>query len=356
MLPGLRKKQTYSMIGIDLGSHSVKAIALAKSGKSYKVEGVAEMNLPRGAVTDRQLIEIDKIAQVIKQVKRNFPAKYKYAAAAVSGADVYTKVVQMDAELNEMELEAQIELEAEHLIPFPIDEISIDFEVLGINVTDPSRNDVLISAARTDTIVTKTSCLEDAGMEPKVIDIESHVLARSCQLVLEDEDFDKVVAAIDVGASMMTFAMMNKGESIYSRAQNYGGHNYTQAIASFYNMDLDKAEKDKLANTLPEDYDTDVMAPFVTSAIQHIRRNIQLFCSSSGYSQVDKIVLTGGGSLLPELVAQIESELEIPLVHANPFTGFKFSKDADGKLLSVSGSKFMMSLGLAMRSFTPCQI
>ena len=356
MLSGLRKKQTYAMIGIDLGSHSVKAVALSKSGKSYKVEGVAEMNVPKGSVSDRQLIEVDKVAQVIKQVKRNFPAKYKFAAAAVSGADVFTRVVQMDADLNEMELEAQIELEAEHLIPFPIDEISIDFEVLNKNLADPSRNDVLISAARTDTIVTKASCLEDAGLEPKVMDIESHVLGRACQLVLTKEEHDKVVAAIDIGASMMTFAMMNKGETVYARVQNYGGQNFTQAIANFYSMSVEQAEKDKLANTLTADYDSDVLAPFITSAIQHIRRNIQLFCSSSGYSKVDKLVLTGGGNLLPELVSQIESELEIPLILANPFANFTFANSADEKLMVMNGPKYMIALGLALRSFAPCQI
>ncbi len=356
MLLGLGKKQTHAMIGIDFGSSAIKAIAVAKSGKTYKVEGVAEVNMPKGAVVERQLHDVEKIAQVVKQLKRNFPSKYKLAVSAVSGADVITKIVQMDGSFDDMELEAQIELEAEHLIPFPIDEISLDFEVLGKNVADPNKNDVLISAARTDTVVTKSSCLEEAGLIPKVIDVESHALGRACQLLLDETDHDKIVAAIDIGATMMTFAMMHKGEAIYARVQNYGGHNFTQAISSFYNIPLDKAEKDKLSNNLPIDYDLDVLAPFVTSAIQHIRRNIQLFCSSSGFAQVDKILLTGGGNLLPELVTQVEAELEMETVLANPFSKFNFANDADRHLMEKVGPKYMIALGLALRSFSPCQI
>ncbi len=263
-----------------------------------------------------------------------------------------TKVIQVDAALGEKELENQVQLEAEQLIPFPLDEVSLDFEILG-KVNDQERREVLLSAARTESVSGRVTALAEADMTTKVVDVGAHALGRAVLACLPElQEWEKPVGVIDIGASAMTFAALVKGEVIYSRLQNFGGDQYSQALASFYNLSLDDAEQAKLQGKLPVDHELDVLLPHMNALLQQVRRNVQLFCSSSGHRELSRLVLTGGGSLLPGLAAQVGSELNCEVLHPDPFALFGKPK-GEG---AVHGAKFMTALGLALRSFTPCQI
>ena len=190
-------------------------------------------------------------------------------------------------------------------------------------------------------------------MTTKVVDVGAHALGRAVLACLPElQEWDKPVGVIDIGASAMTFAALVKGEVIYSRLQNFGGDQYSQALASFYSLSLDDAEQAKLQGKLPIDHELDVLLPHMNALLQQVRRNVQLFCSSSGHRELSKLVLSGGGSLLPGLAAQIGNELSCEVLHPDPFTLFGKPKGE----VAAHGAKYMTALGLALRSFTPCQI
>jgi len=341
------------MIGVDFGSQTIKAVVVSGRPGKFHIEACAEVATPKGSIQDYHLHDIEKVTQAIKQLLKLLNSKPKFAATAVTGSNVITKITQVDNKLSELELEGHIQLEAEQLIPFPIDEISLDFEVLGPNLNDPTRNDVLVSAARTDSINGRVSALQDSGVQVKVVDVGLHSLGRAVTNMLpelQDDTEHKVCALVDIGAVSLTFGVLLDGEIIYSRLQSFGGDNFTQSIASFYNMSMDEAERAKVQNSLPADADMDVLAPYITLLIQQIRRNIQLFCSSSGYRNVDMLVLSGGGSMIPGLSQQLAMEMQLDVRHPNPTE--LMSKGEP----SVHGAKYMTALGLALRSFTPCQI
>lgn len=354
MLKLFKRNQTVAMIGVDFGSSSVKALALSKRSDNYVVDVVSEVATPKGCVVDHQLQDIESLTNVLQQVRQDFPGRYKQAASAVSGTNVITKIIYVDADLEDSELEMHIELEAENLIPFPLDEISLDFEILGVNENDHSKNNVLLSATRTESVASIAGCLDENHFEAKIVDVASHALARSHNLFLQLnnlQDDEKVVAAIDIGTHMTIFSMLHKGESIYSRVQNFGGENYTRNIANHYGMKRDEAEKMKLSNQLPLDYDIDVLAPFITACVQQIRRNVQLFSNSGTLQKIDMITLSGGSALITELASQVETELGIPTHVANPFTRFTCSDLVDDRdKLIADGPRYMVALGLAMRA------
>jgi len=353
---GLRKQGSlFSMVGVDFGCQTIKAVMVSGKPGRYQIDACVEVATPKGAVVDFQLQDIEKASQAIKQLLKLLPAKGKFAATAVSGSNVITKVTQVDSKLNELELESHIQMEAEQLIPFPLDEISLDFEVLGPNLSDPTRNDVLVSAARTDSISGRVSALQDAGITVKVVDVGLHALGRSVVSLLPElveAKSQAVCAVVDIGAVSLTFGVMVNGEMIYSRLQSFGGENFTQSIASFYSMPMDEAERAKVQNKLPPDAEMDVLSPYITLLIQQVRRNVQLFCSSSGYREIDMLVLSGGGSLLPGLSEQLALELQVEVVHPDPFTIAPKLRTEINK----HGAKYMTALGLALRSFIPCQI
>lgn len=354
MLGNLWTKSAPQMVGIDIGSHEVKAVLLTKSTDGFKIANHIAVPLRKGAVVDHDIRELDSVSDALSQVKRRLPKSVKYAAASVSGSAVMTKVIYMDASLSEEEMESQIEIEADTLIPYSLDEVSIDFETLNINSADPSKVDVLLSACRTENIDAKIDALDQVDLEAKVIDVEGYALGRSYILIAEqlpEDSADKVVAMVDVGANILTFAAVEKGETTFIREQTFGGEQFTQSIQSFYGMSNEEAEKSKVTGELPRDYMFEVLSPFQTQLLQQIKRTLQIYCTSSGKDSVDYIVLSGGTAKLEGIANVIMSELGVQTIIADPFKGCLTADDKDIEVLQNNISKYMVAFGLALRSY-----
>jgi type IV pilus assembly protein PilM len=359
MLDNLWKKKIPMIVGIDIGSHSVKAVLLSQTDDGYVLEDYAIEAMPRGAVIDREIQDIEAVGNVIAKLRKKISLKATDAAAAVSGKTVITKVIYMDVTLNEEELASQIEIEADSLIPFPLDEVSLDFETLDINESDPSKVNVLLSAARTESVEARVEALELGDFDAKVIDVESYALGRSydlCLSQLPDDAKDKVVAIVDIGATVTLFSVTQEGKHIYSRDQMFGGEQYTRSIVSYYNKSFDDAEMSKVSNDLPPNYTFEVLAPFHTVLMQQIRRAIQMFLTTSGQKKVDYLLISGGTAKLEGVEALLSEEIGIYTVIANPFHEMILSASVNSERLSVVAPQLMVATGLALRSFTPWHI
>ena len=353
MLGNLWTNSAPQMVGIDIGSHEIKAVLLSKSADGYKIASHIAVPVRKGAVVDHDIREQESVAEALSMVKRRLPKSIKYAAASVSGSAVMTKVIYMDASLNEEEMESQIEIEADNLIPYSLDEVSIDFETLNVNSADPTKVDVLLSACRTENIDAKVDILDKVELDAKVIDVEGYALGRSFELVVDqlpEGAADKAVAMIDIGANILTFAAVEKGETTFIREQTFGGEQFTQSIQSFYGMSNEDAERAKVIGELPRDYMFEVLSPFQTQLLQQIKRTLQIYCTSSGKDNVDYIVLSGGTARLEGIANVIMSELGIQTIIADPFKGCLTADDKDIELLQNSISKYMVAFGLALRS------
>ncbi len=359
MLPSLWKNKIPMMVGIDIGSHSVKATLLSQGINGYKLEAIAIEPMPRGAVIDREIQDIEAVGNVIAKIRKKITASVKEAAAAVSGQTVITKVIYMDATLSEEELNSQIEIEADSLIPYPLDEVSLDFEVLETNESDPSKVNVLLSAARTESIEARVAALEAGGFIAKVIDVEAYTLSRVNELILAnlpDDAEDKIVAIVDIGATMTLFSATQAGKEVYSRDQLFGSEQYTRSIVSYYNMSFEEAESAKINGDLPPNYTFEVLAPFHTVLVQQIRRAIQMFLTSSGKDKVDYLVISGGTALVEGVEQLLADELGIYTVIAKPFADMEIAESIDEEELAKISPQFMVATGLALRSFSPWHI
>ncbi|MEI6898012.1 MAG: pilus assembly protein PilM [Psychromonas sp.] len=343
------KRNSTALVGIDFGSHSIKAIALSKSNRVFQIDAVAEAVLPKGVIVDNNFEDIAKLTQVIKQLRKKIPASYRHAAIAVSGADVITKVITMNADYNEFELESQVEIEAENSIPFPLDEIFLDFEIISPHMADRSLNDILLSAARKETVLSQVHCVESAGLIIKVVDVGSHAQSRACELIFEREDDDKGIAIVDIGASQMMLNIVHGGHIIFSCSKNHGGAVCTQMMADHYKMKFKDAEKAKITHTWPPGCERDVLTPFIYMTVNYLRFDLRMFTNVPKNIQVEKIILIGGCHLIPGLVEQIELQLGLNVMVANPFVDFEYRNKSDKTLLHNAGAKYMTALGLALR-------
>ncbi len=359
MLDNIWKNKIPMMVGIDIGSHAVKAVLLSQGIEGYILEDYAIEPMSRGAVIDREIQDIEAVGNVIERIRKNISASATDAAAAVSGQTVITKVIYMDVALTEEELASQIEIEADSLIPFPLDEVSLDFETLDVNESDPSKVNVLLSAARTESIEARVAALEAGDFHAKVIDVESYAVGRAydlCLPLLPDDAKDKMVAMVDIGATVTLFSATDAGKHIYSRDQMFGGEQYTRSIVSYYNKSFDDAEQAKISNDLPPNYTFEVLAPFHTVLMQQIRRAIQMFLTTSGQDKVDYLLISGGTAALEGVESLLSEELGIHTVVANPFNGMTLSASIDKDELTSIAPQLMVATGLALRSFTPWHI
>lgn len=359
MLENLWKKKTTMMVGIDIGSHAVKAVLLSQGSEGYILEDFAVEPMTRGAVVDREIQDIEAVGSVIAKVRQKISMKAKEAAAAVSGQTVITKIIYMDVALSEDELASQIEIEADSLIPYPLDEVSLDFESLDVNESDPSKVNVLLSAARTESIEARVAALELGDFHTKVIDVESYAVSRSydlCLSQLPEDAIDKTVAIVDIGATMTLFTATKAGKHIYSRDQIFGGEQYTRSIVSYYNKSFEEAEEAKITQDLPPNYTFEVLAPFHTVLMQQIRRGIQMFLTSSGADKVDYLLVSGGTASIEGLEKLLTDELGIHTAIANPFNSMEIAKSINADELAKVAPQFMVATGLALRSFTPWHI
>lgn len=356
MLSALLKSKTTKMIGIDIGSSAIKAVLLSKSNNGYKVDRVAKLSLPRGLIVDNTIIDVQAIGDVVKKVRKKFSkAGAEHAVAAVSGSGVIIKTIYMNAVKNDDELEGQIEIEAENLIPFPLDEVSIDFEILQKNAVNADKIDVLLVASRTELVQARVQALEFGKLQTKIIDIEGYALGRSVQLIqhqITDGESKQPVALVDVGATMLTVAIVVDGETVFMKEQAFGGEQYTQSIVAYYGMDLHEADQAKIKGELPRNYAFEVLAPFQTSLTQQVKRTLQMFTSAGDKAQVAKVILSGGCSNIDGIEVAVEEELNIPCVIAKPFLHCEVGKSIDFDLLNKEGAQYMIASGLALRNFT----
>jgi len=354
MLSKLWKRQAPQMVGIDIGSHEIKAILLSKTADGYKIQNYAAVPVRKGAVVDHDIRDTEAVLESLRKIKHGLPKSLKFSAVAVSGSAVMTKVIYMDTTLNEEEMEAQIEIEADNLIPYSLDEVSIDFERVGPNITDPSKVDVLLSACRTENIDSRVDALDTVELEVKVIDVEAYALGRSAELIydqLPKGAKQKSIAMVDVGANMTTFAVVENGETTFIREQAFGGELFTQSILSFYGMPHDEAERAKVTGQLPRNYLFEVLSPFQLQLLQQIKRTLQIYCTASGHEKIDYIVLCGGTAKLEGMVELLHKELGTHTVIADPFQGCLHAEAGVKSQLQSTMSKYMVACGLALRSY-----
>ncbi|WP_217875064.1 pilus assembly protein PilM [Pseudoalteromonas shioyasakiensis] len=359
MLSQLFKKPSSMMVGIDIGSHCIKAVLLQETDAGMRLEALAIEPMPKGAMSERSIQDIEAIGNVIAKLKRKIPKSAQTAAVAVSGQTVITKVIFMDVTLTDAELESQIAIEADSLIPYPLDEVNIDFEKLAINEADPSKVNVLLSAARTESVQARVGALEVANLKAGVVDVESYALSRAMDIYyqqLPSDAYNKCVAVVDIGAVLMLVSVVQEGETIYTRDQVFGGDQYTNSIVAYYNKSFDEAEIGKTTGDLPPNYTFEVLAPFQTSLLQQVRRAVQMFLTTSGKDQVDYIVLTGGTAMIEGLDRLLIEELGIHTIVAEPFANIEISPKVDRNMLQRHRTQFAIATGLALRSFSSCHI
>ena len=347
------EKKARPVIGLDISSTSIKLLELSRHGDRYRVETYAVKALPPNAVVEKNINDQEAVAEVIRAMVKQSKTKLKHAAVAVAGSAVITKMIDLPSGLSDDAMETQISLEADQYIPFPLEEVAIDFEVQGISPRNPEQVEVLLAACRRENVEMRAGVLQLSELIPEKVDIEAYSMERAFELIseqLEDQE-GQVVAIIDIGATMTTLSVLVDGKTVYTREQLFGGKQLTEEIQRRYGLSREEAGLAKKQGGLPDDYESEVLAPFKEAVVQQVTRSLQFFFSASQYNDVDYIILAGGVASLEGLVNLIEEKLGTQTVVANPFARMSVSSRVNAVALANDAPSLMIVTGLAMRSF-----
>lgn len=344
--------QGQHLIGVDVSSTSVKMVDIQRQQGVFHLKSYGIEALPLGLVVDKSVINTEAVGEVVARLLRHSGISGRQAATAVSGSAVITKIIDMPAGLNDVEREAQIRLDADQYIPYPLSEVNMDFEVLGPSIIDPSMVQVLLAASRAENVEQRVDALTFGGMETKVMDIESHAIERAFGLMVDNlPNQPDLVALVDIGHTQMTLYIAKNGEFVYSREQLFGGVQLTEAIQSRYGLSYEEASIYKREQTLPDDYYSEVLTPFMDNVVQQVTRSLQFYFSSSQYNNIDHIVLCGGTAATPGLVSMVQQKLGNPTSIANPFINMTVDARINNDQLATDTPSLMAACGLALRSF-----
>ena len=347
-----RKKPV--ILGLDISSTSVKLLELEQDGDNYRVQSLAVEPLPDNAVVEKNFQDVEAIGETIQKAVKRSGTKARIAAVAVAGSAVITKIINMPANLSENELEQQIQQEADQYIPYPLEEINLDFEVVGPTANNPDSVDVLLAASRSENIENRTDALDIGGLTAKIVDVEAYTVENVAPLLtaqMEDDGRDKIIAVIDIGATMTSLNVIENDNLIYTREQNFGGKQLTEEIMRRYGLAYEEAGRLKKSGGLPDNYIPEVLEPFKETIAQQVSRFLQFFYTSGQHNTVDLIVLAGGCASIPGIEELVESQLGITTVIANPFANMSLSSKVNPQSLSKDAPSLMIACGLALRSF-----
>lgn len=343
------------LLGVDISSSAVRLVELADTGKGVlRIERCAAEPLPRDAVVDGNIENLDAVAEALRRVWKKSGARTRHIALGMPPAAVITKKIILPAGLSEDQMEVQVESEAAQYIPFALDEVSLDFDVIGTVPNIPDDVEVMLAAARREKVEDRVAVAEAAGLTASVMDIDSYAARAAAERVVSlqaDGGKDRIVALFQIGAHATHVSVLLNGEAVYEREQPFGGSQLTQDIVRVYGMSFEEAETRKKAGDLPENYRADLLAPFLDSAALEVTRAIQFFYTSTPYTRIDQLWLGGGCAQLDGLLDMIGSRTRIPSGVIAPFDGMQCAPGVREHQIRAEGPAYLVACGLALRRF-----
>jgi type IV pilus assembly protein PilM len=354
-IESLLSSKSPPLIGLDISTSGVRLVELSDAGKNeMRLERYASEPLPRGAVVDGNIENIEQVSEAVRRVWKKSGTRVKFVALGMPPASVITKKIILPTGLTEDQLEVQVESEASQYIPFALDEVSLDFDVIGPALNSPDDMEVMLAASRREKVEDRVAIAEAAGLKALVMDIESYAARAAIERITDqmpNAGKGQIVALFQIGAQVTHISIMLDGETIYEREQPFGGNQLTQDIIRAYGLPFEEADAKKRSGDLPEGYENDILNPFLENAALEVSRAIQFFYTSTVHTRVDQLFLAGGCAIIAGLLDMVAAKTKISTSVVSPFKGMQLSANVREKALRAEAPAYLVACGLAMRRF-----
>ena len=341
------------VMGLDIGSSSIRLLQLSQHGSSYRIDHFAIEPLPQGVIVEKSVQDIEAISGAIQSAVRNSGSNSKFCAVAVSGSAVFTKAISLPANLAEADIESQVQIEANQYIPYPLDEISLDFEVLGPSPRNADMVDILLAASKNENVESRQDALESLGLKARVVDVESFAVANAFELIREREGIrsTETVGIFDIGHDLSTLLILRNGRVVYTRDHPFGGNQLIEEITRRYDMTPEQAKFFMRGEPGPDNFEEEVLEPFMLNVVHQISRALQFYSSSAEFSNIRTMFLAGSMASIKGLADVVEQELGIKTSIADPVSGLEIAPSVAVAALTRNSPNLMVAMGLALRGF-----
>jgi type IV pilus assembly protein PilM len=346
-------KKNEPVIGLDIGSSCVRALQLSAHGSGYRIDHFAIEPVGAGAVVEKSVQDIQAISSAIERAIKHSGSRAKSCAIAVSGSAVFTKTISLPANLAESDVESQVQIEANQYVPYPLDEVSLDFEILGPSPRNADLIDILLAASKSENVENRQDALDAVGLQAKIVDVEAFAIANAFELMRERDGLSKseAVGVFDIGYDLTTLLVLRGGRVIYTRDHPFGGHQLLEETMRRFEMTAEQASFFERGEEGPEDFDEEVLEPFQLNIVHQISRALQFFASSNEYSPISTIYLSGGSASLKGMSAMVQQELGLTTRVADPCAGMDLAPSVAVSALKRNSPNLMVAMGLALRGF-----
>lgn len=356
-IPGFGRRDSSPLLGVDLSTSSVKVVELTAGHKSsLRLQRYAIEPLERGAVVDGNVENPETVSEALGRAIRRMGTRTRDIALALPASAVISKRITLPAGLSDEDYEFQVEGEASQYIPFPIEEVNLDFQVIGPAPGAEDEVEILLAAARKEKIEDRVAVAQMCGLRPVVVDVDTYAIQAVTEHVsrfLPNEGRGLVIASFDIGSTVTRASVRVDGRTVFERDHGFGGYQLTQDIVRLYGLTVEEAEVKKRTGDLPANYASDVLLPFVEQGALDISRALQFFYTSTPYSRVDGIFLTGGGCVVAGLQEAVADRTMIHTEILSPFQGMEIDGQVRERQLRVDAPALVTACGLAMRRFEP---
>ena len=358
-LQGLFRGSTQPILGIDVSASSIKLVELVPGAKAgMRLERYSIEPIERGAIVDGNIERPEAVADALTRAIRRSGTKTKLVAMALPSSAVIAKRITLPGGLPEEDYEVQVESEASQYIPFSIDEVNLDFQILGSGSQGDEDEDedveVLLAASRKEKVDDRVAIAEMAGLKPIVIDVEPYAARAAIDRVatyLPNHGDGMILAVFDVGQTTTSLTVVLNGQTIFERDQTFGGSQLTQDIVRLYGLTGEEAELKKKSGDLPENYATELLSPFVDQGATEIARSLQFFHTSTPYTRIDRIFLAGGCAVTAGFAEAVAERTQVPTEIMSPFQGMEVGGSIRERQLRLDAPALLVGCGLAMRRF-----
>lgn len=351
-MKSLFKKKLPPIVGLDIGTRQIKAVWIEQSSDGFVLQGYACESISKTAFSERDIKDYEAVSLALKKVRSSLKTKLKHACVAVAGSSVINKVVHMSPEQNDHELESQIEIEADSLIPYPIEEVYLDFEELGPSEAYAGKINVLLTAAHKELVDSRLLLAREANFEPKVVDVENFALGNAIDYFYTSGAQDQPICCINIGASLLQVCVVHHSEVVYNKEHGFGLNQLINDISAIHMIERDDVERQLLEGTLSEQWKDDTLPLFAANLQQNINRALQMYMSTLHAERPAKLLMTGGAATITPLIDILQQDLALDIEAFNPFSTMKISDKLDAARLTRIAPQLAIAAGLASRSFT----
>ncbi|OIO71971.1 MAG: pilus assembly protein PilM [Zetaproteobacteria bacterium CG_4_9_14_3_um_filter_49_83] len=354
----LFSKKDDSLIAVDLSSTAIKMLELSKSRSGYELKSMAIVPLPRDAIVENTVIDSMAVSQALLDAIDVARPSSRRIAFAISGNSVIIKTAQV-ANMSEFEFESEVEFEADQHVPYDIDDVYLDFQILGPTKEDPEMMDVVLVACKREVVDDYQLVMGEAGLETTCVDCAVFALENASELMgttevdmVEsfEEEAEYAVALINIGANLININILKNGRMAFVRDQFYGGVNLTEEIQKEHVIGFQAAEDMKIKRF--QEISSEAVERFYMGLTSEIVRSLDFYAANNAESPVQALYLSGGGALIPNITEELSQRLGIEAHLVNPFSVIKVNpKKFDLAYLERIGPMMMVPVGLALRSF-----